>query len=181
MSLSTSEEYDTKTDVNQKDGVFSISNVLSKMDKNIANYPNSAVKYIRDDMELINLDWKARADFEYFLLGYNVNRNADLAAAADVVSGMIKNRSIFKGFQGKKSFRQIVIIIAAIIFIIAAALVILTIIVIIIIVLSKASIPLKPMYQFLFYSCCLFIVMVIVIMMANSTMIKMIITDLLMK
>ena len=171
------EEYDVKG-ANQKPVGYSLSAVLSKLDKSIANYPYTAVKYLQDDADLANLTWKQRADFEYELLKYNVNRNADVATGVDSISTIFKTRDLFRAFNKKDGFKAVVLKITAILTVLALVAVILALILLVVFKLCKAP----PQYtgamaRFLLYCLYLFIILTMVVFLSNTVLTRMAVTE----
>ena len=174
--MADDEEYDMNGP-KQDDKGYKMSAVLNKLDSRLANYPHTAVKYIHDDLDLANLTWKQRADFEFYLLNYNVNRNADLATGADMLMTVFKTRNIGNALKGKKGFRDVIVAICALVLIIALVAFIIGLLLILVFNLAKMPREAKIAGKFIFSTVMIILVMTVVIFVSNSIMTRIAITE----
>jgi hypothetical protein len=161
------EEYDVTT-ANKPTG-YSASKVLNHMDGNVAYFPYTAVKHITDDLELISMPWNQRADFEFYLLNYNVDRNADLATGANSLSTLFRTRNLGKALSFKRGYREGIASICAIILLITFFGMFITgIIMMIVFKLMKKEYPYGVAKTFLLNSVGVIIIIFAIIFLSNT-------------
>lgn len=150
---------------------INLRNTLHKLDKSIANYPYTTLKYLTNNVEVESLGFDDRSDLEYLMLNYDVDKNLETGASAQSIVKMIRERNVFAGFDVKKDgVRLTVIKIVSLILVLVIILVLIAIISIVVLFLCSATYAMKPLKQFLLYTFLLLIILSIVIMFYNKVM-----------
>ncbi len=81
---------------------YALRHILHKMDKSVSDTPYTAVKYLTNNSEIESLSWNDRADFEYFLLNYDVDKRSEVAGNIMSLRKMIAGKSLMAGFDFKR-------------------------------------------------------------------------------
>jgi len=102
MSSSEGPTQDTTGVFKPENQKYALRHILHKMDKSVSDTPFTAVKYLTNNPDVESLSWNDRADFEYFLLNYNVDKNSETASNVMSLQKMLASRSLSAGFDWKK-------------------------------------------------------------------------------
>jgi len=148
---------------------MTISSAMNKLDNRISNAPNTAVKYSLNSGDLLLMRWEDRADLEYFLLKYDVDKNSATGNNTEGLRKMLDTKSIMGGYSYKKDgLTGLLSIIISILVVICLVFFLACIIIIFVLFIIQMPEEIKPFQRYISATVLCILIIVILVYFFNQ-------------